>query len=115
MHPRRALANHQACPGGWCCYGACLPVDHPDHCGGCGIRCGAGRSCVANPDAAFSLLCTCVGNADCYAGYGGAATCYTASGLSLCNCQCASGTQCAGQCAGGQTCNDVPGHNACYP
>lgn len=95
-----------------CCGGSVAAINTNTNCGGCGIACAAGKTCGEVVPGEWG--CTCTLNADCVAGYGAAATCYTYGGGSFCNCQCpADAPSCTGVCGGGATCRDITGQNYC--
>lgn len=54
----------EACGGGICCGGACVPEDG-NNCGGCGVRCGAGESCSGGSCRCGGAVCGGVSPACC--------------------------------------------------
>lgn len=109
----RTVANGTSCSLGYCCSNTCVARNNKSHCGSCGVNCGT-QSCV-QITGLNQYSCTCSSNAFCQGvGFGSIATCYSASGQMICNCQCPSGTSCTGQCSGGGVCADVTGHNYCH-
>ncbi len=104
----RAVANGTTCgTNDYCCSGACVARNDPNHCSACGVKCSTG-SCGSIGGGQYS--CTCSSNAACVGdGFGAGATCWAPSGQTYCNCQCTT----AGCCGGGAACDKPSGINYC--
>lgn len=104
------VENGTACPGGTCCSGTCRDLQTDEQsCGGCGIPCGEGETCIGGSCCPSGRTCNggtvcCPSGQTCQSG----TTCCAGSQLCGSAC-CPSGQTCvAGACClSSQVCNDA--------